>query len=226
MIISETKKFIFGGIGRSAATSLHVALRKYNDYRVGKVKSQFHPAVFSKNKNKKFPFRKHAPFRVAKACVPEFDEYFKFCIFRNPWDLIVSKYFYHRGDKCRRKNSFFCRNARNMSFLEWARDERHYSLLYELPIQTFREFVSDEGGEQYQVTVYNFSHLDRMVADLNERGINVTLSRENATRHEHYSRYYQGDSEIINKIRDHFSWGVDLFGFKFNTTGSVFKVSL
>ncbi len=201
MIVSDRYKFIFGGIGRSGATSIHAMLFKYH--------------------NEKSGLWKHVPFSVAAPIIPGFYDYYRFCVFRNPWDLAVSKYFYHGGRRCRHRDGYggipVCKNAREMSFLEWVKVPEHLYLVYETPVMTFREFVLNEKGDVLVNGVFNFSNLVGIPKLFRDRfGLVVTLPHLNKTKHSLYCWHYLDDTEAIDVVQRRFSWAIDKFGFSFS----------
>lgn len=207
MIISDKHKFIFGAIGRSGATSVQAALRTYSDHAGGSI-------------------HKHAPLKKAIGVVSDTDKYFKFCVFRNPWELVVSKYFYHGGPKCRGRDGYsgmprICADARKMSFVDWAAVDEYSFLTYEFPTKTFKEFVSDNNDCLFVNRIYNFKNLNHIEKDLQFLyGIKISIPHKNATKHEDYRKYYAGQDGLIEKIGQRFCWGIRLMGFTFDNKAS------
>jgi len=122
MILSHRYKFIFIKTNKTAGTSLEIALSKYcgerdvitpispEDERIrrelGCRGPQNCPIPFSQYTlrdwgrrvflGKKLQFYNHMGAREIKRFVSEgvWDEYFKFCFERNPWDRVVSRYYW------------------------------------------------------------------------------------------------------------------------------------
>lgn len=92
MIINQRDKFIFVHIGKTGGTLIKSLIRKYvsniNDTRRYGIEYESH------------------------GCMSELigqidlDEYFKACFVRNPWDLVVSKFFYHQRNALAQNYTF------------------------------------------------------------------------------------------------------------------------
>ena len=115
MLISDSNKFIFIHISKTAGSSIRLALKPYAienpSSRLSKILKNFDlPRNYQK-----FRFRLHANLKNAQNKVPEdvFATYKKVAFVRNPWDRMVSKYAYnvHGTSKTTRK--------RNDSFEEY-----------------------------------------------------------------------------------------------------------
>jgi len=108
-IISHKYKFIFIRVRKTASTSMHVALSKF----CGPLDIIAHIGDKDQNESKKeqnnwgyLPSRKsvfynHIPAFRVREMIAEMDKdiwdnYFKFCFDRNPWDKTISQYYFHR----------------------------------------------------------------------------------------------------------------------------------
>jgi hypothetical protein len=220
MIISHHFRFIFCGAHRCATTSIHEALSGCNDYeihtRCEEDKKYFRPG----GRGGLRPLKKHCHFAVARKFVPDFEKYFKFCIVRNPWDLMVSKYFYYRCDRFRSRNKVY-KAAREQPFLEWIRNPEHRMLVPEMGIENFRKFA-DVGDVDYTekgcrgINHYPFEFLEDCMADVSEKiGVPIKLKRLNTTTHDHYSKYYERDQEVIEYIGKQFQTTIWLRNYEF-----------
>lgn len=129
MIISHKYKFIFLKTKKTAGTSIEIALSKFcgeediitpispRDERLrsqlGYQGPQNYLYPFSYNEDRKLlksqilnkkrchRFINHAPARKIKKCIDEgiWQNYYKFCLERNPWDRVVSFYYW----RCRQE---------------------------------------------------------------------------------------------------------------------------
>jgi len=91
MIVSHKHKFIFVKTFKTAGSSIENYLQKYlgsNDILRGSEYDNT-PSLNAPSKGR------HKSAQIIKNMYPkEWNEYFKFCIDRNPWDMAVSYYFY------------------------------------------------------------------------------------------------------------------------------------
>lgn len=108
-IISHKYKFIFVRVRKTASTSMHVALSKFcgNLDIIAHIgdKDQLDSKAEQNNwkylPSKKSVFYNHIPAFRIKEMIAEMDKsiwnnYFKFCFERNPWDKSISQYYFHR----------------------------------------------------------------------------------------------------------------------------------
>ena len=82
MIISKQKGFIFFAAGKTGTTSIENVLRKYEDYQI------------SLSSTDKRLYDKHIPPYFAKQKIDQelWNNSYKFCFVRNPWDWCVSRW--------------------------------------------------------------------------------------------------------------------------------------
>jgi hypothetical protein len=84
MLISHKNKFVFVAINKTGTTSIHDALECVSEIKsVGDSQSPFYFHATAKKIKSKF-----------KKNNWDWDSYFKFSFVRNPWDRMVSAYFY------------------------------------------------------------------------------------------------------------------------------------
>jgi hypothetical protein len=109
MIISHKHKFIFIKTNKTAGTSLEIALSAIcgDDDVITPLAKQ--DEVYRKYKHYKGPqnyqlnesnsFRAHSPASDIKANINSkvWNSYFKFCFERNPWDKVISHYFWRKS---------------------------------------------------------------------------------------------------------------------------------
>ena len=108
LIISKRHKYIFFHIPKNAGVSVSRVLASQEiSLKVKRVSSFFFRKIFNTKdnfyfsiKDKKFLFFKsHTPcydfFNLFSGT--KFSEFFKFAVIRNPWDRMVSRYFYSKN---------------------------------------------------------------------------------------------------------------------------------
>lgn len=108
-IISHKYKFIFVRVRKTASTSMHVALSKFCGpldiiAHIGD-RDQLESKPMQNNwkylPSRKHVFYNHIPaFRIREMIAEMdkniWDDYYKFCFERNPWDKTISQYYFHR----------------------------------------------------------------------------------------------------------------------------------
>lgn len=135
------------------------------------------------------------------------DSYYKFAFVRNPWDKMVSTYFWFhksqwtgsggKGDKIRK-----------MSFED-------YVLSPHMDELSCTDFLFDD-GELLVDDCYDISQLATGLGYICGRlGLSLPeLSKDNATGHRHYSTYYSND-KVKETVRQRFKDDINNFGFSF-----------
>jgi hypothetical protein len=128
-----------------------------------------------------------------------YSDYFTFCFVRNPWDMVVSKYFDLKTEKCETAKTF-------KSFLKnlpkW---HSHLQL----------DYISDS---ENNILVDFIGRFEKLQDDFNtvcdKFGLEKNkLPHKNSTNHLDYTQYYDGETkEIVNRI---FKKDIDFFDYKF-----------
>lgn len=107
MVISFRKKFLFVHIRKTAGSSIQTALRPHRDvysYRekiIDEVAKALGLRIRRYEALKRFAIHRHATLReLREGFGPDIvDSLFKFAFVRNPYDLLVSEYFYELQDE-------------------------------------------------------------------------------------------------------------------------------
>lgn len=210
MLISEEHKFIFGENGKCGSSSIRKSLFPFS-YMYGKEK-----------------YNRHIPFHFVK---DEFNfvDYFVFCMVRNPWDMVVSKYFFHKGVRPTIRYKWIDANrlARDLSFGEWVKRREHLFLAYntvrrkDLPkyddvrtVETYLEMITVD-GKVVTDELFNFAFFDLFYEKMEERlGKKLRKFHLNKSERGDYRQYYDDESrEIVEK---HYNWAISAFNFKFD----------
>jgi hypothetical protein len=213
MIISRRKSFIFAAVGKTGTTTLESVLRCFED--------TFPDLVY----------KKHAPFGEIEEQV-DLGEFYKFMFFRNPWDLVLSKYCFHRRARGAGYGGIAVNEgARNLPFHEWVRVPEFLYAQYEYPIKTMYDFgVSRRDGRFLADRVYQFEDMENAFAHICEAlslprsRLPVAVCRHiarvpmklpvlNRSRHAHYRRYYdQETKEIVERF---FAREINMMNYEF-----------
>lgn len=132
---------------------------------------------------------------------PNVSDWDKFCVIRNPYDRMLSWYFYTR-----RNNGYDFDNERFKLFLR-----KHKT------IQSQVERISIDGEIDESVKIIRFERyeqdLKRILSELLVTIPDIIL-HENESKHEHYSRYYT--QETIDMVTEQFQDDLDYFGYTFD----------
>lgn len=96
MIISHSRKFIFIKSRKTASHSIQVSLEKFCE--ADDVVLYANKDVKSGTKTK---LHEHSSYHEVQEIVTSevWKSYFKFAFVRNPWDLVVSRYYWNHGNK-------------------------------------------------------------------------------------------------------------------------------
>lgn len=205
MLISNKKKFIFIHIPKTGGTSLRTSLEAYTD--VGEWRG-FTPHGHARQKNKLITKHGYA-INAMKVLGNTYNKYFSFCIVRNPWDWLVSIYFfsriYRRDTKHQIANSLLF-----PEFVEWFCDQspRIYPVVGgQLP------YISKNGSIIVN-KVYKLENFKNVCKDISRiLGIHISTNKLNSSKHRHYTEYYtQKTQKFVQKL---FKKDIDKFGYRF-----------
>jgi hypothetical protein len=228
LIISESENngFAFFEVGKTGSSSIKKVLEPY-----GKLESHLSSPLLGFTEEERFVFQKHIPPAIALQRLGEerFDRLFRFAFVRNPFDRLVSRYFYSReaeADLARSLSSkkmsmksveLLCRYPR----LQLARKgigtdkQTQYRGLTWLSQYTQAGFLSDEKG----VLLVDFiGRFERLQEDFDYvcqyLGLpKSTLPRINRTNHDHYSTYFTNETrEYVENI---YKEDLERFGYAF-----------
>jgi hypothetical protein len=189
-MISHKHKCIFVHIPKCGGTSLENVIwpmpRKESDLWMGFI-SAYHNRY--QTGGLQHLFATHILQEVGKDI---FEAYFKFTIVRNPWDKAVSQYFYMKKRNDLREFIGMKENDSFKTYLELIRKKIHVQW------EPQYKFFTDERGDN----LVNFTgRLENIVTDaqiiFSRLGVTAAVSQSNATRHEHYSHYYDEESKEI-----------------------------
>lgn len=159
---------------------------------------------------------RHVPYFVYQRTNPgKFGRYFKFAFVRNPWDRLVSSYFYLRnGGSGGEDKDWSDRNlVRYPDFRSFV-----HGWVNEQNVMTWRHFVPqsyyvlDRNGAmmldflgRYERLAEDFRHIaDRL-------GRNVAIKAMNASEHAPYSSYYDEETSAI--VRRVYARDIEAFGY-------------
>jgi hypothetical protein len=156
-----------------------------------------------------------------------YNDYFSFTTIRNPWEKMVSLYFYAKPDKnfCELFEKTYDKStAFYYNFNEWLKNKKinKHNCWYKIEHWAF-ENNTQSVNKIYNIETFSIKQLFQDILQHNkEKGyefnekdyeIDIELPMENSTTHEHYSKYYNDESiEIIRKI---FAKDIEIGNYEF-----------
>jgi len=155
-----------------------------------------------------------------KCKIPEkkWDDFFKFSFVRNPWDRMVSEYFFRKESHKVNPKYWHCpKNLRidlNISFKEWLledHDEPHSEFLR---FQSQINWLIDDNNKIAVDFIGRFENLEKDIKHVTDSlSININFPHFNKMNRNHYSLYY--DKDTIEIVRKRHQEDIDLFKYKF-----------
>jgi chondroitin 4-sulfotransferase 11 len=193
-MISHNPPFVFVHLTKTAGTSIDYTLK--------------HLAEIPKEKHK---VKHETILQLLKQCKKDPAEYFKFTTVRNPFDRLVSNYFY-RVERLKDPKIIDA----NMSFSEWVTGEKGYSFKDTMVKRTMHSWISDEKGNLLMDYVIRFEKLQEGFSEVCAKlGLPAyELPHTFKTKHNHYSSYYS--PEAIDCVYIHYKKDLESFGYKYN----------
>jgi len=143
----------------------------------------------------------------------KFNDSFKFCVVRNPWDKVVSHYLY------RVKTNQTNMRDKKISFEEWVKltygeDKDYY--YYDKPkmFQPQLEWLLDTSNNLNVDMCLRFENLNEDFTKLSEIiGVKGVLPHLNSTGKKDYKDFY--DSETKEIVAKHFKRDIDYFNYSY-----------
>jgi len=219
MTISKAKKFIFVEVGSTGSTAIRNALGNYRDTKV-EVLEGYH---FSKDQD-------NNPAHVAIWALGnniKMEEYYKFAFFRNPWEVAVSKFFFHQGYNVVASHKIPKENRHHTHFScefnEWAQEPGFLDMHYESKTKTMWDMVA-KGDKVLVDDIYDFKNfynnwkiITKKIDIPHKELVNNKNPQDNLVcnkkQKHHYSHYYS--DKTIQVVREHFAREIEYFGYEF-----------
>jgi len=213
LVISKKYKYIFFHLPKNAGVSISrtlisqeksLQLKRYNSFFLRNFFKTRDNYYFSIKKKKIFFFRSHITcgefYRIMND-EPILD-YFKFAVIRNPWDRMVSRFFYSKKISTK---------FRNYTFNEFV----DYDIEHNLDVLKQYEFCSDNKKNFCLDKVIKFENLNN---DFNDVCYKIykkknILNHFNQSKHKDYQEYY--DLNTKNKIYNYCKKDIDFFEYEF-----------
>jgi chondroitin 4-sulfotransferase 11 len=193
MQISHRHKFINVANPKTASTSTLRTLKKYAD-------------VFG-TKGIKSPYYYHAETSVMqKEFVDIWDSYFKFCFVRNPWDRIVSHYFFSRYGSEKNHNTFDFAKTTFEDFVE-----NH--VMNEKDCLICKKQSVWYSGVDYIARYENYEDEITNIFNLLKIEDTPVIHNINKTQHNHYEKYY--NDRTIMMVYEKYKDEIDYLGYEY-----------
>lgn len=243
MIISHKHKFIFSKPRKVAGTSVEVALSQYcgpDDIITENVASRDIDAdeYTDYARNHKGFFNHISPARIqAKIGKQMWDEYFTFTIVRNPWDMLVSRFFWNKKNATPRSTpgqalgelirepwnldkygKVYVATRRALKDSDLSPDDTFEDFMKKLPHNySNTKYYFDKQGNAYNDFVIRYEHLDEDYKTVCEK-IGVPYeplpSLKTKTRKSRdYREFYT--EELREWVAKDFAQEIDTFGYSF-----------
>tara|TARA_R100000458_G_C8118162_1_gene138144 strand:- start:38 stop:589 length:552 start_codon:yes stop_codon:yes gene_type:complete len=180
------EKLIFTHIPKTAGTSIKEALLNDNNFSL--LDSQKHESIHNIKKNN----------------IKAYNKYRKFTVVRNPYDKMISTYFFLQKNNINKHMDV-------RQFNEWIKDPYKLPCIQKLPIQTkYLLIVPQYLWIDETVTVLKYENLNNELNKfLNQK---IVLPKINNSKHEHYLKYYNNKSLTI--IRERYKEDFNKFNYE------------
>lgn len=228
MIISDRYRYIFFEVGKTGTSSVFQVLREHGEAETLEVSP-----VLGFNNTERSVYGKHIPpVRVQERLGNErFTDYFRFGFVRNPFDRLVSRYFYSKlahkrygsgeaaGPMTLQDVMLLCQFPRlGLVIKKGGSSDKHvqFRSLVWLDHDSQLGFLSDQDGN----LLVNFvGRYERLQKDYDEVCAKLGLPQAelpwlNRTHHEHYSFYYTDETRAY--VSDVYRDELDRFGYYFS----------
>ena len=183
MLISHKYKFITIDIPKTGTTSINNALSRFmqeNDFNCSMLRKMG---------------MRHGTYEECISKFPNYKNYFSFAFVRNPWDMMLSFYFFKR-------NIARYKIDKNTSFKNFL----------ESPILNQRSYIKGFSRNSFVGRFENLQNDFDIVCD--KIGIlRQQLPHKNKSNHKHYTEYY--DDETRKIVAEKYAKDIEHFGYEF-----------
>jgi len=231
MVISHKYKFVFVSVPKTATKSITDYLNNFSDIK-------------GNSNDKQSPYNYHA---TAFQLLTEFkkqnwnwDEYVKFTVVRNPWDKLVSNYFYKQSE-IKKWKPLIKENTENKENHKWIHQwnipviYKEWTRYFEQNKSFTESILNLNNPKVYKYDeVYEYSHwigipekvtiLDKYIKMENiQEDFNIICDRikiprqelqhKNSSKHKHYTEYYDDETKQI--VAEKYAKDIEYFKYKF-----------
>ena len=197
MMISKEKQFLFLHIPKTGGTSLLGQLEKYCSPHYGG-----HPQLLRYIENNKKQY-------------PDIEEYYKFTIVRNPWDRLVSAFFFlQEGGNQNPHDIAAQRTLSEYSFEKFVEvlqsNPRYFNHIVHLKPQMF--FIQDFSKINQIINIEKNQEQCKLL----KKNLNLkigALPHKNKSKHKHYTEYYDDETKSI--VAEKYAKDIEYFSYEF-----------
>ena len=190
-MISHDPKFVFIHVPKAAGSSIESSLQRYSAV----------PIRFEDNGNAVLANKHVTAAQVRNAYGERWHDYYSFAVARNPWDRVVSNYFYLRQIGHQRVEGIGSPGDWVKKDMVWCLPVSHYVVADgEVIVDFLIQYDSLQEG------------LDQVCDRLDIP--RVRLEKTNRSSHDHYRDYYDGESR--ERVAELFREDIERFGFTFD----------
>ena len=141
-----------------------------------------------------------------------FKQYLKFAAVRNPWDRLVSGFFYYKSGGNQSKYDKHLATKHGHSFQSFVKQIDSYGNRHFLKTQY--SYINTDGKNMMDY-ILRFETLNedfkKLAIHLNMQQTTLGIFRQ--SEHKHYTEYY--DDETRDIVADKYAQDIDFFGYKF-----------
>jgi len=152
-------------------------------------------------------------------------EYFSFAFVRNPWDLMVSCYFWwlHNASELENLRPDVEKIRRMAGFTEFMHSKYGKQMLNEYKGNMW-DWIADENGRMIVDFVARFENLEEDFKKICKKIglLDMHIPFENVSRHRHYSTYYTEETKQFVAAR--FKKSIDMFDYKYKKSTTLYNV--
>jgi len=225
MIISHKHKFIFFKTRKTAGSSIQVALAKHcgsDDIVTGQYRDGIDDNSQSAglNMDRFYTNHPHPEIVPTKMFIEQnfgkevWDSYFKFGFIRNPYEIVVSRYFWERRGKGGTIEDCSIEDFKEFTkkeLLEYEHDWLH-------PYIAINDKIELDFIGKYETLQDDFKFICQK---LNLPNTELPFKKGGFREKKHYSTYY--DDETKDVVKNFFKKDIELFGYNFNSEFYVNK---
>lgn len=213
-MISERHNFIFFHIPKAAGTSIIISLFNKLNKNVLINDSNKELVAFLKNKGNTWPNHANCGQLMEFLGITLYENYFKFCFVRNPWDRLVSMYHYtlqKEKEKYANQEEKLPDYSMNIleagSFDKWIKSRNIGTGQYDIISNNKNELLVDYVGRS-EIIQSDFSYICSII------GIeNIQLTKSNTSKRSDYRDYYTKETREI--VAEKHNNDIEYFGYDF-----------